>query len=186
MVQLIGLKNLHEHPIIDGVITRPLKINRDETGILVETMRKDWQDVYGEGRDFAMQYYSVTQSGIARDESVWHYHPGGQEDRFLVVSGTIVTAIADQRKESPTFGLLNLFVMDSEKSPYIIVIPKRTLHGFLVISKIPAILLNFPTRLYDPNEEGRIPHEEALVKNSDGSLFVWNDVRNIPLSSLPL
>ena len=36
----------------------PLKINRDKSGILVETLRSDWKEIYGKGREFAMQYFS--------------------------------------------------------------------------------------------------------------------------------
>lgn len=177
MMNLITLANSANSQLIDGIVMRSLKVNKDETGLLVETLRADWQDVYGNDRDFAMQYYSVTNPGVARDETVWHYHPSGQEDRFLVVSGAIVTAVADNRDGSPTKGVLNLFHMVSDTDPYMLLIPKKTLHGFLVVSKTPGILLNFPTRLYDPKEEGRIPYAEVAIKMEDGSPFSWNAVR---------
>jgi dTDP-4-dehydrorhamnose 3,5-epimerase len=155
----------------------PLKINQDESGVLVETLRVDWKEIYGPEREFKMQYYSITPSGLARDEDVWHYHPGGQEDRFLVVKGEIVTAIADLRENSPTKGLLNLFYMKADDAPYILLIPKQTLHGFMVVSKEPATLLNFPTSLYDPKEEMRIPYDEAKIQLHSGKRFSWNHVR---------
>lgn len=162
--------------LIKDVLMRPLKVNRDESGILVETLRADWKEIYGRGREFAMQYFSVTDSGIARDETVWHYHPH-QEDRFLVAQGEIVVAVADNRQDSETFGLLNLFHMQADTNPYILLIPKKTLHGFLVVSQIPAVLLNFPTCLYNLREEQRLSYEKAQIKQSDGSLFSWNQVR---------
>jgi len=143
---------------------------------LGETLRSDWNGIYGKGREFAMQYYSITPPGLARDEGVWHYHPT-QEDRFLTVQGAIITAIADSREESSTKGLLNLFHMKADEDPYILLIPKRTLHGFMVISKESAILLNFPTSLYNPKEEVRIPYKQAKIRVSDGSLFSWKAVR---------
>lgn len=177
-MEYITLENKNKVKLVKDVLIHPLKINQDESGgILVETLRKDWKDIYGKGREFSMQYYSVTDSGIARDESVWHQHPTYQEDRFLVVQGSIVTAIADQRKDSPTKGLLNLFYMQAYKNPYVLLIPKGTLHSFLVVSKEPAILLNFPTGLYNLQEEGRIPHEVAKVKFANGLLFNWEKVR---------
>lgn len=175
-MKFITLQNHKETQLVDGVVMHPLKVNRDETGVLVETLRTDWHDVYGES-GFAMQYYSVTNPGVARDEGVWHYHPTGQEDRFLVVSGAIVTAVADNREGSSTKGLLNLFHMDSDTDSYLLLIPKKTLHGFLVVSKTSGILLNFPTRLYDPKEEGRIPHNEVDIAVSGGTPFSWNLVR---------
>lgn len=175
-MNLITLHNKNEKKLIKDVILYPLKINRDESGVLVETLRKDWTEIY-EGREFAMQYYSITQSGIARDENVWHYHPTVQDDRFLVVKGDIVAAVADNREDSETKGILNLFYMQSEVDPYILLIPKKTLHGFLVVSREDAVLLNFPTDLYNPKEEGRIPYSEADVKFEDSSLFSWDIVR---------
>lgn len=176
-MEFINILNKDKFTLVKDVIMHPLKINKDESGILVETLRIDWPDVYGKDREFSMQYYSITPSGAARDEKVWHYHPAVQEDRFLVIQGTIIVAVADQRANSVTKDLLNLFAMKSDENPYILLIPKETLHGFLVISKEPAILLNFPTALYNPKEEGRIPYEKAQVKLPDGSLFSWDSVR---------
>ena len=68
--------------------------------------------------------------------------------------------------------------MKSDEDPYIVLIPKRTLHGFMVVSKEPGILLNFPTSLHDPKEEVRIPYDEADIKYPDGKRFSWTDVRN--------
>lgn len=177
-MEFITLKNKNKVKLIQGVLLYPLRINQDESGgILVETLRRDWRNIYGKGREFSMQYFSVTPPGVARDENVWHLHPSYQEDRFLLTSGSIVTAVADQRETSPTKGILNLFLMHATSDPYIVLIPKATLHGFLVVSKEPAILLNFPTGLYNPKEEGRIPYSKAQVKFSNGSLFSWNSVR---------
>lgn len=176
-MELITLVNKDGIKLINDVVIHPYKVNKDESGILVETLRKDWTDVYGEGREFSMQYYSETPSGVARDENVWHYHPTVQDDRFSVVKGEIVVAIADNRQDSPTYGLLNLFYINSRENPYMVLIPKRTLHGFMVVSKEPAILINFPTGLYNPQEEGRVPYDKAQVKLSDGTPFSWNLVR---------
>lgn len=177
----ITLKNKDETKLIKDILLYPLKINRDESGILVETLRKDWKEIY-EGREFAMQYYSITKSGVARDEDVWHYHPTIQDDRFLVAKGDIVVAVSDNREESETKGVLNLFYMQSQTDPYILLIPKKTLHGFMVVSKEDAMLLNFPTAIYNPKEEGRIPHKHAKVEFDDGLPFSWNAVREELLS----
>ena len=176
MIELIDLKNKENVKLIKDVIVYPLKVNRDGSGILVETLRRDWKDIYGKGREFSMQYYSVTDSGVARDEDVWHYHPN-QEDRFIVVQGEIITAVADSREDSETLGLLNLFYMQADQDPYILLIPKKTLHGFMVVSKTPAVLLNFPTSLYNPKEEKRVPYSEAQIILPDGNTFSWELVR---------
>lgn len=175
-MDLIRLDNISKSKLIKDILVHPLKINKDESGILVETLRTDWEGVYGRGRRFAMQYYSVTKKGVARDEDVWHYHPR-QEDRFLLAQGAIVAAVADNREGSSTFSLLNLFYMEQDKNPYILLIPKKTLHGFLVVSEEPAILLNFPTKLYNPKEEIRVPHNIDKIKFSNGEIFSWEKIR---------
>ena len=176
-MELITLENKNKVKLIKDVVMHPYKVNEDSSGILIETMRRDWDDVYGQGREFFMQYYSETPSGMIRDEGVWHYHPTTQDDRFSVVKGEIVVAISDNRKDSETKGLLNLFYINARKHPYMVLIPRKTLHGFMVVSKEPAILINFPTGLYNPKEEGRIPYQDVQVKTSDGTVFSWDLVR---------
>ncbi len=158
--QYLDLKN--QQDLIEGVIIRKLIIHKDESGSLVETLRRDWQDVFnGTNLSFAMQYMSITPSGLARDEDKWHVHKL-QKDRFICASGKIVTAIFDPREGSKTKGKLNLLAMSPQKEEemYMVVIPENTYHGFMVVSKEPAYLLNFPTQLYNTEDEGRIPNTQ--------------------------
>ena len=158
-----------QQDLIEDVILRKLIIHKDASGSLVETLRVDWNDVFDKGdKRFAMQYMSTTPRGIARDEGKWHVHKV-QKDRFICISGRIVTAIYDSRKTSKTYQKLNLFVMgpDKEEEMYMIVIPEQTYHGFMVISQTSGFLLNFPTQLYNPKDEGRIKNDQ----------LDWNKVR---------
>ncbi len=177
-MELITLKNKNSVKLIKDVIIHSYKVNKDSSGVLVETLRRDWEDVYNEGREFSMQYYSETPPGLARDEDVWHFHPTVQDDRFSVIKGEIVVAVADSRKDSETLGLLNLFYINARVDPYLVLIPRRTLHGFLVVSKEPAILINFPTAVYNPKEEERVPYKEVDIRLPNGAPFSWDLVRN--------
>lgn len=177
-MDLIDLNN--KKNLIQDVILYPLKVNRDSRGILVETLKTTWSEVFSKDRPFTQNYFSITESGSARDENLWHYHPTKQEDRFVVVRGDIVVAMYDWRNESQSYGRLNLFKMgesNGDEGQYLLLVPKNVLHGFLVISEKPAILLNFPTTLYDKNEEGRVTHEEINVRLPDGRVFSWDLVR---------
>jgi len=176
-MELTTLENKDNVRLITDIVMHPYKVNEDASGVLVETLKKDWTDIYNQGREFFMQYYSETPSNVARDESVWHLHPTVQDDRFSVVKGEIVVAVADNREDSQTKGLLNLFYINARKNPYILLIPRGTLHGFMVVSKEPAILINFPTGLYNPDEEGRVAYKEANVKTNTGEVFTWDLVR---------
>jgi dTDP-4-dehydrorhamnose 3,5-epimerase len=166
---------------IDGVILRALKVNRDPRGTLTELLRVDWPDVFGEAMQFAQVYTSTTAPGVARDEDRWHVHQH-QTDRFYCVAGRIVVAIADPRPESPTRGRVLLVELASETdapAPLVVTIPPGTLHGFVVTSATPATLLNFPNRLYDPTDEGRLPFSEAGITFADGTAFSYEAVRGL-------
>jgi len=169
------MKKLKSQSLIDGVVLYTLKVNRDERGILVESLKVNWKKVFDdENRPFAQCYYSITNPGVARDADCWHYHPTKQEDRFVVIKGDIVAVLYDWRRNSPTYGTLNLFAMGESEgdAQYLLLIPVNVLHCFKVVSKKPSILINFPTVLYDSKEEGRIPFKE--VKLPDGTYFDWS------------
>lgn len=162
-----------------GVSLRALRINRDPRGTLTELLRSDWDGVFGPDMPFAQTYVSVTQPGIARDEDLWHVHEH-QTDRFAVLAGTIVVAIADARPGSPTEGKLLLALMHADEdapAPYLLTVPPGTLHGLIALGDRTAMLQNFPTRLWDASDEGRVPFAEAGVSLPDGARFEWDLLR---------
>lgn len=166
---------------IDGVILHALKVNRDPRGTLTELLRADWPDLYNDELPFAQVYTSCTAPGVARDEDRWHVHRH-QTDRFYCVAGRIVVAIADPRSDSPTRGrvmLVELGAASDAPAPLVVTIPPGTLHGFVVTSPTQATLLNFPNRLYDPSDEGRLPFTEAGITFPDGSPFSYETVRRL-------
>lgn len=179
MYQITSLHNQKDHKLVHDVILHPLKVNQDPRGSLTEVLKISWEDIYhSDTRPFTQMYFSTTQSGVARDVDKWHFHPGGQEDRFGVVAGDIVVVIFDNRDDSPTKGILNLFALGESQGPegqYLLLVPPRTYHGFVVVSDVSATLFNFPTRLYDPKEELRLPFSEYTL--SDGSIFDWETVK---------
>ena len=159
-----------------------LKINRDESGSLVEILRTDWANIYEEqSRPFQQIYYSITPPGLARDEDMWHVHEN-QEDRFVVATGDIVLALWDGRADSPSRGLLDLLPMgDSmpDHERYAVLIPRRVHHGFMVAGNHPATLLNAPTQLYNPADEGRDPFDAVGATFDNKQPFAWQSVREM-------
>lgn len=144
--------------MIEGVQTRELQTNADERGHLVEMFREDW-DMYDPAP--AMSYYSMTYPGIVR---AWHRHTRGQVDHFICPKGRIKVGIYDEREDSSTHGELNTFVI-GEHNPQAIRIPGACWHGFKAIGDEPALLVNFPTNLYeyeDPDEE-RLPYDTEKI-----------------------
>ena len=92
-----------------------------------------------------------------------------------------MVAIYDWRSESPTAGRLNLFHIGPDvpgNGQFIVLIPRQTLHGFLVTGPAPGTLLNYPTRIYDPDDEGRIPFTDVGAVLPDGTPFTWQLARD--------
>ncbi|MDQ3411372.1 MAG: dTDP-4-dehydrorhamnose 3,5-epimerase family protein [Chloroflexota bacterium] len=164
---------------IAGVTLRELRVNRDDRGTLTELLRSDWPDLYDDRHPFAQAYVSMTLPGVARDDDRWHVHVH-QTDRFYCLAGAIVVAIADGRASSPTNGqlmLVELSAIADAPAPLVVTIPPGTLHGFVVTSDVPAMLMNFPTRLYDPADEGRVPFADAGILTPGGRPFSYDAVR---------
>ena len=182
---IFTLNKLKNFPLIKDVVVKSLKVNRDPRGILVETLKKEWKDVFNNKElSFTQNYYSITQAGVARDENQWHVHPTKQMDRFVVMKGDIVVVLCDWRKNSPTYQYMNWFKMgesNDDNGQYLLLVPINVLHCFIVVGKKPAILMNFPTQLYDPKEEGRVSFKDVKLK--DGSYFSWDLVRSRHLES---
>lgn len=144
--------------MIEGVEVRELQVNADERGHLVEVFREDWELYDPEP---AMSYYSLSYPGIIR---AWHRHNWGQVDHFICPHGRIKVGVYDDRESSETEGELNTFVIGEHKLRAIR-IPGDCWHGFKVIGDQRAILMNFPTNLYDYNDpdEERLPHDTDRI-----------------------
>ncbi len=167
------------YTLINGVVIRKLTVHTDPRGTLTEILKTTWENIYNKKRlPFTQVYYSTTKRGLARDKGRWHFHPGGQCDRYAVILGDVVFAIYDVRENSPTKNQLNLFLVGESLGSlgqYELLVPPQTLHGFLVVSQKDVTLLNFPNRLYDPKEEVRLPFADFPLP--DGSTFSWKEVR---------
>ncbi|MFH0863840.1 MAG: dTDP-4-dehydrorhamnose 3,5-epimerase family protein [Candidatus Gottesmanbacteria bacterium] len=178
-MEFLNLRN--KKNLIEGVILYKLNVHRDPRGILVETIRNDWLDVLNINLPFAQSYYSITPSGTARDEELWHVHPTKQVDRFVVIKGNAVFAVYDWRDNSKTKNVLNLFMMgegNGDNDQFLLIIPKNVLHGFCAIGESPCYLINYPTALYDKSEEGRVSHNEVNIRLDDSSPFSWKTIRD--------
>ncbi len=169
---------------IDGAVVLPRVVHHDPRGFLVETLRHD--DLPVRGDEFAMSYTSVTVPGEKRDRDRWHVHQR-QVDRFVVPIGEMVLALWDARPTSPTHGLLHAIRMcgapiaglaspggRADRTTHLVTIPIGVYHciGNLHATD-PFVLQNYPTRLYDAADEGRVPFAEAPIASLGGRPFAW-------------
>jgi len=148
--------------MIHDVEVRDLQVNADERGHLVEIFREDWPEYDPEP---AMSYYSLSYPGIIR---AWHKHHRGQVDHFVCPSGRIKVGIYDDRENSPTEGELDTYVI-GEHNQQVVRVPGDCWHGFKVVGDEKAILINFPTELYDYDD----PDEERLDPHTDKIPYEW-------------
>jgi dTDP-4-dehydrorhamnose 3,5-epimerase len=142
--------------LIDGVVTKPLRINADERGFLMEVMRPDW-DIY---KKFGQVYVTSAYPGVVKG---WHYHKK-QYDHFVVVHGMMKVVLYDSREGSTTCGKINEFFL-GERNPTMVKIPPFVYHGFKCIGTEEALVVNVPTEMYDYAEpdEYRLPPDTKEI-----------------------
>ena len=146
--------------MIHGVIVKPLRVNADDRGYLMEMLRCD-DDVF---ERFGQAYVSLNYPGVIR---AWHWHQK-QSDIFVCVKGMIKVGLFDARDGSPTKGQLQEVVM-GEHNPVLLKIPIGVVHGYKTIGVAPSLLVNFPTQPYDPAD----PDELRLPWDTPDIPFDW-------------
>lgn len=152
--------------MIHDVKVKELQVNADERGHLTELWREDWEFYAGEDEP-AMSYFSETYPGIIR---AWHRHHRGQLDHFVVLRGKIKVGIYDDRQDSPTQGELETHIL-GEGNMNAIRVPGNCWHGFKAVGDERALLVNFPTNLYDYED----PDEERLPYDTDEIPLDWEE-----------
>lgn len=145
--------------LIDGVQARALRFIPDDRGYLMEMLRSDWPefDRFGQG------YVTACYPGAVK---AWHYHKK-QWDHFVCVHGMAKVVLYDPRLDSPTHGQVNEFHMGS-LNPILVKIPPLVYHGFTAEGGETALIVNFPTELYNYSEpdEFRLPWDDPSIPYS--------------------
>jgi len=126
--------------LVKGVAFRPTRPVPHEDGHVTEVARASWDLL---GKPLVQVHITTTFAGRIR---AWGLHQLGT-DRLFVVSGLVKIVVFDGRKESPTFGQLNEFVV-SEKNPGLLIVPPNLYHGWKNIGTTEAIIINMPDRQY--------------------------------------
>ncbi len=141
---------------IKDVKVKKLRVIPDERGRLMEILRCD-DDLF---LNFGQAYMTTAYPGVVKG---WHYHKK-QIDSMAVVRGMMKLVLYDGRDDSPTYEMVNEFFF-GEYNPLLIQIPALVFHGFKAISEYEAIVVNFPTELYNyehPDEFRVDPHTNDI------------------------
>lgn len=83
---------------------------------------------------------------------------------MLFARGVIRVALFDDRPASPTYRVLNVFVM-SERNRGLVIVPKGVFHALKNIGTEDAYFINLPTKLYnhaDPDKY-RLPVKNEMI-----------------------
>ncbi len=138
--------------MIDGVVTKQLRLIPDERGRLMEILRNDDECF----TKFGQVYMTTTYPYVVK---AWHYHRK-QDDHIVCVKGMLKLVLYDDRDGSPTKGEVNEFFI-GDYNPMLVKVPKMVYHGWKCVSYEEALVVNVPTEPYDredPDEYRLDPH----------------------------
>ena len=141
--------------MIDGVVLKSLETHRDERGFFREIVRvKD--DFFEEG--FGQWSHSLMYPGVIK---AWHIH-NKQTDWWYVCTGVLKIVLYDKRPKSATYRQSLEMMLGDGYEPSILKIPPGVAHGCKCMSG-PANLFYITSHTYDPEDEGRIPHDDPEI-----------------------
>jgi dTDP-4-dehydrorhamnose 3,5-epimerase len=148
--------------LIHGIEIESLAQFPDERGCFAELFR------FGEpglARDFdaasgckIQVSFTVSYPGVIK---AIHYH-FEQTDLWAPLSGMLQVFLYDLREASPTCGRLNTLFVGSLR-PWKVRIPPGVAHGYKVVGTESSQLVYAMNRLYNPQDEGRIPYDDPGI-----------------------
>ncbi|HMD87470.1 MAG TPA: dTDP-4-dehydrorhamnose 3,5-epimerase family protein [Terriglobia bacterium] len=149
-------------PLIHGVEVEVIAQFPDDRGCFAELFR------FGEpglARDFGpangnriQVSYTISYPGVIK---ALHYH-FEQTDLWAPICGMLQVILYDLRESSPTCGRLNTMFVGASR-PWKLRIPPGIAHGYKVLGTESSILVYAMDRLYNPQDEGRIPYDDPGI-----------------------
>lgn len=140
------------------------KVFYDERGYFMESFRQDKFEEHIGQINFIQDNESKSTKGVLRG---LHYQTGDYSQAKLVrvLQGTVLDAIVDLRKSSPTFGQ-HLIVELSDENKRQLFVPRGFAHGFMVISET-AVFAYKVDNIYSKE------HETTLLWNDPKLNIDW-------------
>ena len=148
--------------MIDGVEIKELVTYPDERGFFRELIRVT-DPFFREG--FGQLSHACMYPGVSK---AWHVHPT-QVDWWYVPVGNLKAVLADVRKSSPTYGEQMVIYLGQNYTAQVVKIPNGVAHGCRALGDT-THLIYVTSGIYDPQEEGRIPHDDDSL-NYDWTAF---------------
>jgi dTDP-4-dehydrorhamnose 3,5-epimerase len=144
--------------LIEGVRVQPFALWPDDRGYFLEVLRTG----RGPAGDFPASSTQVSAAlSYPGTIKAFHIHKH-QTDYWAPVAGMLQVALVDLRSGSASHGRRNTFYL-GQLRPWQLLIPPGVAHGYKVIGPDPAVLVYVTDRFYDPEDEGRIPHNHPGI-----------------------
>lgn len=146
---------------ISGLYLIQNDVFKDDRGAFIKTFRFDTFDKLGITVDLQEQFFSVSKKGVVRG---MHFQipPHDQNKLVSVSNGTIFDVICDIRKNSPTFGISEIFELSYENAKSLF-IPKGLAHGFQALTETVTVHYQVSS-MYSPTHEQGICFDSLGVK----------------------
>ena len=141
--------------MIEGMVLEDLVTHTDERGFFREIIRVT-DEFFAEG--FGQWSHSLMYPGVIK---AWHIHKK-QIDWWYVCNGLLKVALHDTRPDSPSYRETMEFLMGDDQPARLVRIPPGVAHGCKCLSG-PANLLYVTSSVYDPDDEGRIAHDDPEI-----------------------
>ncbi len=144
---------------LEGLALIEPQVFGDERGFFVETYSQDaWREL-GVDVDFVQHNHSRSSAGTLRG---LHFQTSpGQAKLLRCPRGRIFDVAVDLRRDSPTYGKWEGYVLDDEKHHQLFV-PVGFAHGFCVLSEV-ADVTYLVSSVYNPETEAGIRWNDPEV-----------------------
>lgn len=141
--------------MIEGVVLKDLRTHPDTRGFFREVIRAT-DGFFGEG--FGQLSHSCMYPGVVK---AWHVHPH-QVDWWYVPIGAVKVALHDLREMSATYRQTDEVLLGELYPAQVLRIPPGVAHGCRVLAGT-THLFYVTSGVYDPAEEGRVPHDDPAI-----------------------
>lgn len=145
--------------LIQGVKIEPVSLWPDDRGYFLEVARLRQGLVSDYPAESTQVSAALSYPGTIK---AFHFHLH-QTDCWVPVQGMFQVVLVDFRTGSPTFGARNTLYVGQLRS-WQLLIPPGVGHGYKVVGTSPAMLVYLTNRLYNPEDEGRIPYNEPSIQ----------------------
>ena len=171
---------------LDGILVVEPKVFPDGRGFFLESYNARKYAAEGIGGCFVQDNHSRSVKGVLRG---LHYQINPGQDKLVrVIQGEVFDVVVDLRRESPTFGQWESFILSVENKMQIYV-PKGFAHGFCVLSEVAEFCYKC-TDYYSPADERGIiwndpdlsvqwPDSEPLLSDRDLKLPKLQDAKDL-------